>query len=623
MLSPTSPIWDIGSTLTKRSRVNEEKYIRRVVLLGSTFVVLIVSLVLAYLLISSEIDEFENHLDTFKQTLIQREKFSIKAIVDNLINDIKYEEDSKRFEIKRRIKNQINIAYNLIALLIEKNKNISKEELLEIIKGTIRGISIGEDVDFFIFDRQGVLLLNSQTSIDEGKSFIDAEDINGKKFVQAIVQKAGFTDYVWFVPDSSKVAKKIVYARHIEKLGITIGTGEFLDMKYDLNQKIIHKINESKFNSHEFVFIYEIKSLRNPSDFARRVLEKNIKVGTPELEAVKAILIQSDYQGNIFYAYDNRLVYSSYLSRDRIAITAGVELDSIHTILQKETTLSHDNLMQKIVSVVMNILFFVIIFFVLSYFLSKKIEKMFWRYRLRVARSQKLLIQKSKMASMGEMIGNIAHQWRQPLSQLSGLFFDIESAYEHKELNQKYLAKSVDEANDLIEYMSKTIDDFREFYNPDAPKEIFRIKDAVDKALKLLDASLKFNAIGIELQIEEEVYIEGLSNEFSQVVLNILSNAKEIALEREIAHPHIKIYTIADTQRVSLVIEDNCGGIEKGIIRKVFDPYFTTKYGYGSGIGLYMSRLIIENKMGGKITVRNLPKGRLRFEIVLTPISKV
>jgi signal transduction histidine kinase len=226
------------------------------------------------------------------------------------------------------------------------------------------------------------------------------------------------------------------------------------------------------------------------------------------------------------------------------------------------------------------------------------------------------------MASMGEMIGNIAHQWRQPLSQLSGLFFDIESAYEHKELNKKYLIKSVDEANDLIEYMSKTIDDFKEFYNPDAKKEIFSIKGATENALKVLDASLKFNAIVVELQLDEGYHVEGLSNEFSQVLLNILSNARDIALERGISHPKIKIYATENSEKTSLFIEDNCGGIDKAILGKVFDPYFTTKYGYGSGIGLYMSRIIIENKMNGKISVRNFSEGRLRFTITLPSSSK-
>jgi len=616
------PIWDTGLELTKSNRAIEEKYIRRVILLGSTFVVLVVSWVLAYVLIGSEIDEFKNRLATFKTTLIQREKFSLKALVDNLINDIKHEEDSRLFEIKKRIKNQTNIAYNLTELLIIKNNKMDKKELMSTIKETIKGISVDADIDYFIFDNNGTLLLNSQTNIDEGKNFIDAEDINGKKFIYDIATNTGFVEYVWFVPKSSRIARKIVYSRNIEKLGISIGAGEFLDVNYELNQKIIRKVNESQLGSNEFVFIDEIKSLNNPNNFANPVLQKNIIVGSKEQEAIKSILIQSDYKGNIFYTYDNKLVYSSYISEGRISITAGVYLNSINEILKKETVSSHNSLNKKITSVSINILMFIIIFFVLSYFLSKKIEKMFWGYRLRVARSQKLLIQKSKMASMGEMIGNIAHQWRQPLSQLSGLFFDIESAYDHKELDKKYLEKSVNEANDLIEYMSKTIDDFREFCNPNAIKEVFSIKTAIENALKVIGSSLKYNNINIDVKIDETLHVKGLRTEFSQVLLNILSNAKDIALEREIINPYIKIYTTANNNKISINIEDNCGGIDKSIIKKVFDPYFTTKYGYRSGIGLYMSRIIIENKMNGKIRVRNLGEGKLRFEIVLIPTSK-
>ena len=133
------------------------------------------------------------------------------------------------------------------------------------------------------------------------------------------------------------------------------------------------------------------------------------------------------------------------------------------------------------------------------------------------------------MASMGEMIGNIAHQWRQPLSQLSGLFFDIESAYDYKELDKKYLTQRSDEANDLIEYMSKTIDDFKDFYDPNTKKEKFNLLQTVQSALKIVGSSLKFHNIKVSLHVDSSLYVDGFSNEFSQVILNIVSNSKDIA----------------------------------------------------------------------------------------------
>ncbi len=244
--------------------------------------------------------------------------------------------------------------------------------------------------------------------------------------------------------------------------------------------------------------------------------------------------------------------------------------------------------------------------------ISERIE-----LKIEKEKQEKLLIQKSKMASMGEMIGNIAHQWRQPISELSGLFFDIESAYDYGELNKKYLSKRIDEANDLIEYMSKTIEDFREFYNPNSKKEKFNLSDNVDKTISIINSSFKYHNIKIHVEIDKNIILQGYSSEFSQVLLNILSNSKEVALMRDVNKPIIKIYSEVNKEKIYLHVEDNCGGIEDEILDKIFEPYFTTKYNYGTGIGLYMSRIIIENKMSGKIFAQNTENNGARFTIIL------
>ena len=223
-------------------------------------------------------------------------------------------------------------------------------------------------------------------------------------------------------------------------------------------------------------------------------------------------------------------------------------------------------------------------------------------------KQEKLLIQKSKMAAMGEMIGNIAHQWRQPLSQVSGLFVDIESAYMYKELNKEYLQNRVNEANDLIEYMSKTIDDFRNFFNPNAKKELFSLKDSMRDTAKIIQSTLDYHHISLQINLCDDIELYAYRNEYSQAILNIISNAKDILIEKKIKDPIIKIYL--ENKNV-LCIEDNAGGIDESIIKKIFDPYFTTKFEYGTGIGLYMTQLIIENKMNGSITAENTNKGAL------------
>jgi PAS domain S-box-containing protein len=227
------------------------------------------------------------------------------------------------------------------------------------------------------------------------------------------------------------------------------------------------------------------------------------------------------------------------------------------------------------------------------------------------AKQDNMLIQKSKMAAMGEMIGNIAHQWRQPLSQVSGLFFDIESAYDYKELDKKYLSQRVEEANDLLEYMSKTIDDFRNFFNPNSKIEDFFVTVALSNAINIISSTLKFHNIELEIDCSETFHVNGYKNEYSQAIVNIISNAKDILVERKIQKPKIKIYNKEVDGKETLFIEDNAGGIEEDIISRIFEPYFTTKRDYGTGIGLYMTKLIIEEKMKGSISVENSEKGAL------------
>jgi len=604
--------------MTTTDRTKDEKNIKRIVLLSSTFIILIVSVTIAYLLINLEIENFNKHLQTFKNTLIEREKFSIKTTIKNLVNDIEYEKNTTQNEIKNRVQTQAISMYNLAQSLYWQNVTLTKDKILGLIKELIKSTTTKkDDIHYFIFKTDGMLLLNTKEYEDKSKNFMDFEDLNGKKYVQEILQEDGFSSYLWFQKGSSKVVKKVTYSKKLKNLDIVIGAGAFVNAPHNISQNMLDKIKKYNFRKDEFLFVYNIKSLNNPLKNSTLVLEKNIQTKKEELNEVEKILIKSDYKADIFHTYNNQLLYATYLPNLRTFIAAGIYLDTINKIVKKETLISHKNLTKKIIFLSISIIIITLIFFVFSYIISKKIENMFKNYRLKVARSQQLLIQKSKMASMGEMIGNIAHQWRQPLSQLSGLFFDIESAYDFKELDKKYLTNSIDEANDLVEYMSKTIEDFREFFNPNAKKEIFNLYAMLNHVLNIIHSTLKYNQIKLTLDVDNSLHVEGLSNEFSQVILNLISNSKEIAVQRNIANPEIKIFTELHDNIISLHVEDNCGGIDEKIIDKIFEPYFTTKFNYGTGIGLYMSKIIIENKMHGHIDANNIATDKTRFTISL------
>jgi len=221
---------------------------------------------------------------------------------------------------------------------------------------------------------------------------------------------------------------------------------------------------------------------------------------------------------------------------------------------------------------------------------------------------ERLLIQQSRLAAMGEMIGNIAHQWRQPINALTLLLGNLKDAYEHNELDKNYLDKAVKDGQTIIQRMSATIDDFRNFFRPNKEKTCFSVNEAVADVLRILGATFKNSGIAVFVKGDEDVMSCGYRNEYSQVLINLMSNAKEALQERKIADGCVHI-TISRRDALSeVIVEDNAGGIPADVLPRVFDPYFTTKE-KGSGIGLYMSKMIIENSMDGHIEVRNTGEG--------------
>ena len=238
--------------------------------------------------------------------------------------------------------------------------------------------------------------------------------------------------------------------------------------------------------------------------------------------------------------------------------------------------------------------------FALGYTLKKMVEEK--------NEKEKLLIHQSKLASMGEMINNIAHQWRQPLTHLGFINMNLQLAFEDEPLNKKYLKEKIEESNSQLDFMSKTIDNFRDFYKPNKQKELFYISVAVKKALEIMEPILESNKIEFQFNVIKDKQINAYENEYSQVILNILTNAKDVLISRQIQNPKIIISINEKNDSIITTILDNAGGIENGYINHIFDPYFTTKQ-KGSGIGLYMSKMIIESHFKGKIKVLNKDKG--------------
>ena len=318
-------------------------------------------------------------------------------------------------------------------------------------------------------------------------------------------------------------------------------------------------------------------------------------------------------------------------------IGAGLYVDEIEkSILENKKLLEKrvDKYIRLVLIISISIIF--IIGF-LSFLISNKINRVFANYKDNVQKKEELLqdlnknlekkidealkeakkkdramLHQSRLARMGAMLSMIAHQWRQPLSEVSGILMELETANKFKKLDDKLVKESIDESNRLIQFMSHTIDDFRNFFKPDKKKVDFYIDDACNEAITLASASIKSFNIKLNKRVKCNSVINGYEREFAQVMLNLISNAKDILNQRKTKNPQIDIVIDYIDSEAIITVEDNAGGVEEEHLEMIFEPYFTTKESSkGTGLGLYMSKMIIEKNMNGELSVENSSKGAL------------
>jgi signal transduction histidine kinase len=226
-------------------------------------------------------------------------------------------------------------------------------------------------------------------------------------------------------------------------------------------------------------------------------------------------------------------------------------------------------------------------------------------------KKDKIMLAQGRRAAMGEMINNIAHQWRQPLNNLGLIVQNLQVDYESDVMTPDTLTNDVNKMMDTIMFMSQTIDDFRSFFNSDNVKITFQIHRSLAKVMTMVEASLSKQGVQFFVEQQSEtVSIEGYFNEFNQVLLNLINNAKDVLQEQAVARPVIRVSIDEENGFAVVKVWDNGGGIPDDIVDQIFDPYFTTKEtGKGSGIGLYISQTIMKEHFGGIITVANINGG--------------
>lgn len=237
---------------------------------------------------------------------------------------------------------------------------------------------------------------------------------------------------------------------------------------------------------------------------------------------------------------------------------------------------------------------------------------------------QQQLISQSRAAALGEMFDNIAHQWRQPIAAINNSIINAEFAMELGEMNEEQILKTFEQINTYTAFLSKTIDDFRNFSNPGKEKTLFSLYDSIYQTIHIIQGAYEMNHIALYYEPDDALHglkIYGPQGELSQVILNILSNARDAIKEKHLVNGYVRIDLSATDDAITISIADNAGGIPEEVLPKIFDPYFSTKgNAQGTGIGLYMSKTIIEKHFEGRLEAFNEDMGAI-FTITLPIVS--
>lgn len=237
---------------------------------------------------------------------------------------------------------------------------------------------------------------------------------------------------------------------------------------------------------------------------------------------------------------------------------------------------------------------------------------------------ERMLIQQTKMATLGEMVALIAHQWQQPINSIAMIVQMLEELIEVDDKNKKMLQKSVDSVMAQVMFMSNTMNDFRNFLKPSSVKENFNVFRVVKEVVNLYRPQLKFYQMNCDVNVVSDAVrkatVFGFENELKNVLLNFLTNSRDAIESNKTKNGDIHIVLSLTGNKVHICIEDNGGGIDQEIMKNIFNPYVTSKGDSGTGLGLYMAKLIIKERMGGDILLKNTEKG-LRITVILDNTS--
>ena len=646
--------------MKKNNKYKTKRFLFPILSLVLISIILIAS-INTYLTISMFKNHMQNHINHTKKEYVNKYKSIIYKDVYFVNDSINFQITKIENKLKSSLKEKVKIALDITNILYKEYKNkLSKEEIKEKISSALSTIRFNENRGYyFMYDNKTKIIFGHPLKKFVGKDMSNFKDAKGQSLMQLDKnvlekQKIGFSKIYFVKPDNqNKQFPKITCVTKFEPLDIVIGTGEYLDViENQIKKYVLDRFSKIKYKEeNKYLFILDLHNINGGDEFATVLLNSN----RTDLVGTKVSDSKKDIKGKIYRKEFLKILkekgggYSQYwfqkpstnLPEEKISyiflqkdwnwiIGSGFYFGDLEKqiSLMQESIKIHTN--ETINKTLMWVLFLSLIAILVAIYVSFKIDKTIKDYTNKIIKYEdakrkqdNLLIQQSKMASMGEMMESIAHQWRQPLSVISSSSSGIKLQKELGVLSDEQLLDLCENITRSTSHMSDTINDFRNFFKKDKIKKDFKLRDSFDKTKTLLISILDSENIKLVENIED-ITIYGFENELVQVFMNILSNAKE-QLEINDSEKIIFIDIKKINNKIVISIKDNAQGISSDILPQIFDSHFTTKEKRnGTGIGLYMCKKIVEESFGGTLkaynvsfTYNNINYKGAEFKIVL------
>jgi len=509
--------------------------------------------------------------------------YKIKSQTNDLLSQLLYE-----YSLQKDI---LITKHTIVNNYLKNKDNIFNLNLYEI-KQTINNYKTHSAYNIYISNKD-LIIKNTTYNADKGFDLSFAKDIFDNHYKNNIV---GVCSPLFERTSKSFVSYTDAYVLKNNK------KRALLQISYNYpNTK--RNIQDLKKLLKQYSNILDLQAyIVSDSGVVKNIILKDYKpLKTSKKDFSKNLLIISEIQSKLknntiykqSFTQNNKNFQQIYLSTQN-AIFKNTKI--IYSIVFDDSKYYEELFLLKIYIAIITFIALIAIF-ILGKLRAKEKEQNF---------KEKRFLEQSKLASMGEMIGNIAHQWRQPLSIIGAASSSMELQKKLGILDDDIFYKSCNTINKNLKYLSQTIDDFRDFIKDDRIKQEFKIQDMIDSFLVLNESVISNHKINIILNIEENLIINSYKNELIQCLLNIFNNSIDAFSKKSIEEKYIFISIQKIKNSINISIKDNADGINKNIINKIFEPYFTTKHqSQGTGLGLHMTHKLITEGMNGNIEVKN------------------